>query len=507
MKNKFLFTLLGIIIFTFLLRSYKLSSVPYGLYIDETSIGYNAFSITKTGKDEYGKSFPIFFQAFGEYKLPVYIYSVAFVQIFTGPTDFSVRLPALVFGILSVWFVYFLAKEMFRNLDNNYVRSLAPYLASIMLGLSPWHYQFARAGFEASAAIFFLIFGLYLFFLSIRLKSSLYFSGFVLSFAMALYSYNSARIVIPAIFTILLVTHLKSLRGIKISYGLLTGLVFTLPFILFVFSPEGMIRAQQVSIFYQPIDETPIFLQFIVNYWKNISPFYLFNWGDPTIAHLTTHRMGLIYLIDLPFLVLGVLFLIRKFTAISFLIICSVIVSIIPSAVSTLNPHALRSSLVIPFLCLISAIGFSVFVSLFKNFLTRKVFVVVYILSAVFIAINFVNVYQNKYARDSGWDWQAGIKSAVNLISGQGAIYSDIYFDEGISKTAVLWYLKYNPKDYQLAPDKDNVGKYHFWLKYAPGVTGERKSLFITTQVPTNAKFIGNVYYPNGSVAYGIWEI
>lgn len=52
--------LIFIIVLSGVLRLYKLSDIPVGLYADEASIGYNAYSILKTGRDEHG-----FFSLFG----------------------------------------------------------------------------------------------------------------------------------------------------------------------------------------------------------------------------------------------------------------------------------------------------------------------------------------------------------------------------------------------------------------------------------------------------------
>ena len=69
---------LGLIIALFLFtRLYKITQTPPSLYWDETSIGYNAYSITQGLKDEWGKMLPVNFRAFGEFKLPVYIYTTA----------------------------------------------------------------------------------------------------------------------------------------------------------------------------------------------------------------------------------------------------------------------------------------------------------------------------------------------------------------------------------------------------------------------------------------------
>jgi len=80
---------------------------PAGLYIDETSIGYNAYSIVETGRDEHGRFMPLFFEAFGEYKLPIYIYSVVLAQLILGPSDLSVRLPSVIFGVLTIPLLFF----------------------------------------------------------------------------------------------------------------------------------------------------------------------------------------------------------------------------------------------------------------------------------------------------------------------------------------------------------------------------------------------------------------
>src|SRR4030067_1088650 len=81
-----------IVLVAALLRFYKLGSNPPSLYWDEASLGYNAYSILKTGRDEHGEKLPIDrFIAFGDYKPPLYIYSaVGFIKAF-GLNEFSVR--------------------------------------------------------------------------------------------------------------------------------------------------------------------------------------------------------------------------------------------------------------------------------------------------------------------------------------------------------------------------------------------------------------------------------
>lgn len=56
--------LIVILLLAIVLRFYKLASFPVSLYWDEAAIGYDAFSIAKTGHDQYGKKFPLLFQSF-----------------------------------------------------------------------------------------------------------------------------------------------------------------------------------------------------------------------------------------------------------------------------------------------------------------------------------------------------------------------------------------------------------------------------------------------------------
>ena len=75
-----------------------LSGSPPGLYVDEASIGYNAWTIAHFGVDEHGIHFPLFFEAFGEYKNPIYVYAVAALVRFLPLTVAVERFPAALSG-------------------------------------------------------------------------------------------------------------------------------------------------------------------------------------------------------------------------------------------------------------------------------------------------------------------------------------------------------------------------------------------------------------------------
>ncbi|MEK6527696.1 MAG: hypothetical protein AABZ36_02285, partial [Nitrospirota bacterium] len=75
-----------------LFHLWRISEIPKGFYVDELSIGYNALLIAETGHDEHNQFLPVFFEAFGEYKNPLYIYTVALIYKLFGVSEFGLRI-------------------------------------------------------------------------------------------------------------------------------------------------------------------------------------------------------------------------------------------------------------------------------------------------------------------------------------------------------------------------------------------------------------------------------
>src|SRR3989344_7148639 len=177
-----------IIILAALLRLWNLSDNPPGLTWDEASLGYNAYSLLQTGKDEYGNSWPLTLKSFGDYKPALYAYlDVPFIYLF-GLNEFAVRLPSAIFGILSVLVIYFLSLKLFK------IKSLA-LLSALMLAINPWAIQFSRPAFEANLALFLNLLGVYLLIKGFTDKAYMVISAF--AFGLSLLSYQASKIFVP----------------------------------------------------------------------------------------------------------------------------------------------------------------------------------------------------------------------------------------------------------------------------------------------------------------------
>jgi 4-amino-4-deoxy-L-arabinose transferase-like glycosyltransferase len=128
---------------------YKLDLIPSGLYVDEAVVGYNAYSILKTGKDEYGKFFPIAFRFFGSYTPPLLVYLLAPLIGLFGLNLFSVRLISAVSGVLAVWLLLvFLKKSKLVKFK------WTPYLMALLMVIAPWNLFYSRVGYEIAFSFF-----------------------------------------------------------------------------------------------------------------------------------------------------------------------------------------------------------------------------------------------------------------------------------------------------------------------------------------------------------------
>ena len=185
MSNVQLWLLLAIVVFAAVLRIWGIGQFPAGLNADEAAIGYNAYSLIQTGKDEYGNWFPLSFTSFGDYKPGLYFYIVLpFVATF-GLNEFAVRLPSALLGIGTIILIYFLAKQMFHN-------KWIGISSAFLLAITPWHIAFSRGSWETNAATFFITLGIYLFIKKVAEPKYLFFS--LISFLVSTYIYQSPRL-------------------------------------------------------------------------------------------------------------------------------------------------------------------------------------------------------------------------------------------------------------------------------------------------------------------------
>lgn len=431
MRKKSIF--LALIIFFFLAtRLYKVADIPASVYWDEASIGYNAFSIAADLKDEWGEFLPLHFRAFGEFKLPVYIYSVVpFVKIF-GLSAFSVRLPAVIYSLGVIFLTFLLIRKITKN------ESLG-IIAAFALTLSPWFFIFSRTGYEAIAGLFFFLLGTY-FLLSVERGGNFFFG--VLAFILSFYSYNSFRIIIP-IFLPILTLHTFSKKNLLIIG--LSAFIFIISLIpvyrLYKFDFGGT-RFNQVKV--ENTNEA------VKNYIANFSPQFLFLKGDNNPrSQIPGH--GQLYYLDIPFIVLGIIYIIGKKKFKYYLPLIILALAPIPAALTKESPHALRAILSVPSYAMLTSFGIYLLVERTKKHLKYVLAVILaaYLFFFGLYFADFIKSYNNE-TKDA-WQYQykkiftSQRSGVVTSEYAQPYIFSLFY--QKVPPSEFRNTVKYNPPD------------------------------------------------------------
>jgi 4-amino-4-deoxy-L-arabinose transferase-like glycosyltransferase len=254
---------------------------PVGFFVDEASIAYNAHTISQHGSDENGHGFPLYFRAFGEYKSPVYIYVLAALFRFTGPSIFASRLLSAVAGLAAAVLLGLLGARLTR-------RRIAGFLVFISAALTPWIFEISRLVFEVSLFPFLL--ALFLLFLHVASKERHWSrrSAVVLGALLGLmfYTYSVGRLLAPffALGLIFFVTRTRW-RGVVLTWAVF-GLTL-LPFAVFTLRHPGALseRFKHVSFIKPEHTRAEILGRFVQNYARNFSPRSWLVSGDPEPRH------------------------------------------------------------------------------------------------------------------------------------------------------------------------------------------------------------------------------
>lgn len=500
-----------IVIVAVFLRFYSLSTIPVSLSHDEVAIGYNAYSILQTGKDEYGNAFPMLFRSFEDYKLPGYVYSTVVSEKIFGLSEFSVRFPSAFFGVLTVLFMYLFVKTLFSISEKEKKSSHSEHIALIaafFLAISPWHVNFSRAAFEANGSLLFIVAGAYCL-LKGFFRPRYYIFSAVL-FVLAMYFYYTARILIPTLIICYALSYRKEIIVQKryLLLSLVTGLLLLLPILPFMFS-SGLSRVNQVSIFNDKKVTNPYtqalarnvnivskivynrrmaYLQeFSDNYLKNFAPdFYFVNGTGP---------MGLLYLWEAPFFLFGLYSVATRREKWKWLLLTWFFSVPLVGGFTMGQPNALRTLANVPMAALFSSLGIYLLFLRFKG-LIRNIAVISLSVIGIFFFIRFLFLYFDYNPPLVAPNWGDGHKQLASYLKDNGKNYKDVYVtgEHWRPYIYMLFYISYDPNLYHKNGTLDGFSNFHFaravWDRGERSILGEQnlslfvkgKTLFILSQ-------------------------
>lgn len=442
------------------LRFYQLGNNPPSLTWDEGAWGYNAYSLGIDGRDEFGRFLPLnYLESFGDFKPPMYAYlDILPVKIF-GLNEFTVRFPSALFGALTVLVTYFLTKRIFYKSDSSERYAL---FSSFLLAVSPWHINLSRAAFEANIASFFIISGVWLFLKSIQ-DNRRYLALSAISFVLSFYTFNTARIVVPLLIVGLAVAYRKQIfeKKKELIMGVAVGILLLLPIVQFLLSSQASLRFKEVNIFsdidiikrtnqeiendkniwWSKIIHNRRFaygVEYIKHYLDNFSPSFLFIKGDGN-PKFSTQNVGQMYLIELPFFIMGMLFLFRKREGNWLIIPFWLFIAIVPAATARETPHALRIETALPTFQIVVAYGLISFIRTISNIQIKYLTVTMCFIFLLFNFLYYIHGYYAHYPREYSGEWQYGYKESIEYVKSVQDKYDQIRITTSLGRPYIYY--------------------------------------------------------------------
>jgi len=544
-KNKVILLVLGIVLLLGIcLRVYRVTNVPPGVNRDEASIGYNAFSLLQTGKDEYEELLPLSFQSFGDWKLPLYIYLTILPVKMLGMNELSVRLVSILAGSMTIVLTYLLVKRLFNR------KSLA-LLSALLLAISPWHLHLSRVESESNLAVMLVTLAVYFFFRALGGRHRLLIlSG--LSFALTYYSYHGNHL-----FTSLLVLTIcglfyKSIPRTTVSaiaallFILVAGLIFSKTLFsanttklsgIGIFGDPTVVHSQIEQprvLYHEPgsftakiVHNRLVFAleRFSQNYLNSFSPRFLFISGGTNLAH-NIQNFGNMYMVEAPFLLLGVVYLIGQVAKQGKgrnrygLVLLWFLIAPVAASITKDAPHTNRMFAVFPVLPIITAMGIVYLMDILAyNIQLRKAMLFILVVGYSLNIMLYFERYYVHFPQSAGIEWGYAHRQLVNLLD------SDEYMDKHVIMSQpeaspyifLALYSEYDPDQYQktasrYAPTDDafvhvgSFGRYEFReINWEEDIKEKNTVLVdIPVNVPDSVDVTTSALLQNGSSGFKV---
>lgn len=152
-KRVYTVSFIGLLLFVIFLRVYHLSTVPLSMHIDESGLGLNAWSLANYGTDRYGNFMPVCPSNFyGEQSAFYTYFCAALVKIF-GLNIYTLRMPGVIMGIVTVVFGSLLIREKWGN--------KGMLIGMALIGIFPYFIMNSRFALDCNAMLGTLTVALY----------------------------------------------------------------------------------------------------------------------------------------------------------------------------------------------------------------------------------------------------------------------------------------------------------------------------------------------------------
>ena len=352
-RHRFAFAIVAVAASVAALYLYRIGTDPPGLYADEASIGYNAWTIAHFGTDQYGNHLPLFFTDFGDYKGPVATYLVApLTWIFASGAP-VVRLPSVLAGIAIALIAGRIAL----------VRTGSRFVALVSIAfaaLQPWIFLQSHTMLEGNILMVLCVMCACWCITEAHVAgaSAKWWTAAGVALGVAVYAYSIGRLLTALVAAVTVVSFarvgrdriLRFLFPIAVAYVVLAIWSFENPGAL-------LARFQSVGLLSDHPSVLTAATRFLGNYGSYFSPGFLVGHGDGNLRQ-TTGYGGVLLDATIPFMVIGAIRLVSRWREpYARFVLLGAAVAPIPAALTLVAPHALRGAGLIPFLLMLMVEG------------------------------------------------------------------------------------------------------------------------------------------------------
>lgn len=448
--------LVAVLLLALALRVIDLERTPPPFNVDEAVNAYDAYSLLRTGRDQWGNRWPVTMRAFNDFRRPATIYSaMPFIAIF-GLTIFGIRAMAAFWGWLCVVLVYRLGRDIFGP--------RAGVFAALLLAISPWHIAFSRLGVEVSGPLLCtIVAGLDFGWRWYRTRKPGWLAVSGVAFGLAFYTYTIAQAFVPLLLLAIVVIFRRELwaqrRVVWLTVALLA--IIVLPLAVAILGNESSWnRMNAISVFRDGIAEgvKTAFSQWLGHFSLD----YLFLRGDAQPIHHAP-GFGQLFWIEALLVPVGLAGLLRhRDRRAALLLLAWIALGPVPAALTRQDmgsANSMRGIAGLPGWALLSGLGLATiwrFPHPLKSAKSAdkilKVLPAGILLGALAwnagtVLHNYFTVYPVEHARA----FEYGIREALDYALAHEDAYDTIVLTDWISQPHIfaVFFQQYDPREFQ----------------------------------------------------------
>lgn len=471
------------------LRIIALNQSPPGFAPDEASNAYDAYSIWHTGRDQHGVFLPSVIRAMNDYRMPIFIYSMAPLVGMGGLTAMNARLAAAFWGILAIAAIYRVGTQLFGR--------IAGLAAAFFLAVSPWHVPLSRIALEGSTTVLPAILLVGLLWQWQRQPQRRWLFAAAAVAGLGLYTYSVMALFLPLmgatlglIFWRQVVRHWR-----QVVVAALIGGMLTMPMVynMMRYSDKMQARYREIAIFRPERPALEAVQEVLRNTWYNLSPEFLFGQGDTDILQ---HPAGLgqLYPVQALLLPIGLGWGLkeRRYRLPLVIVVLWILAGVLPAAVTKPNlpgsGHSLRALPAVAPWQILSGLGLAGLLDMVRRWPLRLTVLLISLGWVGSDAWGYFNYYFTRYPNEAAPRFNSEMREVVVEMDRVDDEYETVYFTCYASwpYLYILFYTRYDPALLQRDPPVrgeelfapvSRVGKYHItctiedlWNSGQPGL-------------------------------------